>query len=634
MKNVIPATIAIKDGICRVGLSMEEISDLALAGKEKRAFKCSTRDLPIFMSKHFDRAHEEFQIKADSDRDFISSLKPIWGATTVASTMYIAHLAGINTFVTGGTGGVHRGGETTMDISADITELAQTPVVVVSAGIKSILDIQRTLESLETHGVPTVSYRTDEFPAFFSKRSGVISPARLDSSREVALAYLANRHLGRQAGMLVAVPNEDPAGDAVENAIQEALHEATEKNIKGRDVTPYVLNFVANKTGGESLKSNISLVKQNALVGSDIAIAISNEIKKANVNTEIFNFRHSQFSPKCILKKKSKGNYFDSSVSEKSSRVIVIGGAVIDLVAKPNSDSDLILGTSNPGSYIECDGGVGRNVAEVLGRLGKEPILYSAVGNDSRGKAILSRLEEDCKVKGVEYGVRIVDDMNTATYLALLDSHGDLHTAIADMNVLNQIPSPDFNLLRNADIIVFDANPPIEILIKTAECAVKMGVKVCFEPTSVPKASIIPDTFLSCLTYTLPNIDELYAMSKYDQSINKVEENDSDTISNIKLATSDLLKKMHPDGAFVIVTMGANGVLLASKDDRNTLYQHFPAEEGIDVQNSTGAGDTLCGAFVGALLDGHDEVKAVKIGMNAALKSVMCPNKTISPFIK
>ena len=162
--------------------------------------------------------------------------------------MRLAHFAGISTFVTGGTGGVHRGGETTMDVSSDLTELGRTPIVVVSAGVKSILDISRTLETLETFGVPTVSFGTDDFPAFFSPSSGVPSPTRVDSSEEIASAFWTTRALGMPNGMLVAVPNTDPAGEAVEQAIQETLREADDLGIQGRDVTPYILKRVSEKT--------------------------------------------------------------------------------------------------------------------------------------------------------------------------------------------------------------------------------------------------------------------------------------------------------------------------------------------------------------------------------------------------
>jgi len=262
LKGVVPATIAVRDGICRVGLSDDELHDLAKAGMEGRAQKCSTRDIPMVMAN---------AAKQETEK------QPMWGATTVASTMKLAHLAGISTFVTGGIGGVHRNGEKSLDISSDLTELGRTPVVVVSAGIKSILDIQRTIEVLETNCVPTYGWQTDEFPAFFSPTSGIPTPARADSSKEIADAYWFARHLQLPQGMLIGVANNDPAGSNVEAAIQAALKESEELNIRGRDVTPYILKYVAEKTGGDSLKSNMALVRRNAEVGAEIAIAIANQ---------------------------------------------------------------------------------------------------------------------------------------------------------------------------------------------------------------------------------------------------------------------------------------------------------------------------------------------------------------------
>ena len=188
-KGVVPATIAVLDGICRVGLSSAQLEDLAKAGEEGRAKKCSTRDLPCLLA---------------TQREFNADVGHQWGATTVASTMKLAHAAGIATFVTGGIGGVHRGGHDSLDISADLTELSRTPVIVVSAGIKSILDIQRTLEVLETNSVPTVGWRTDEFPAFFSPHSGVSSPMKMDTAAQVASAYLAARALDLPQGYVMS----------------------------------------------------------------------------------------------------------------------------------------------------------------------------------------------------------------------------------------------------------------------------------------------------------------------------------------------------------------------------------------------------------------------------------------------
>ena len=425
-KGVIPATIAVKDGYCRVGLTSEELQDLAISGIENRAAKCSTRDLPFILAnkkKHPDGGNQSQ-----------------WGATTVASTMHIAHLAGIQTFVTGGTGGVHRGAESTMDVSADLLELARTPVIVVSAGVKSILDIDRTLEMLETNGVPVAAFRTNEFPAFFSPSSGVRSPARVDTAEEVAEAFVKGLDIGLGSGMLVAVPNEDPAGEAVEHAIQETIDEANKLGIAGRDVTPYILKTVAEKTKGESLKSNTALVKGNASVGADIAVAISKYVAEKRRDKILPAVEWQPLSPASQGEHEQVNPILDKEL--EPSRVVIMGGSVIDLIAKPCEDQKLLPGTSNPGLCYESDGGVGRNIAEVLGRLGSKPTLFTAVGKDARGRSLIQRMEREYDINKERQCVEIVSESNTATYLAVLESDGDLHTAIADMGVLENIPVP------------------------------------------------------------------------------------------------------------------------------------------------------------------------------------------------
>jgi pseudouridine-5'-phosphate glycosidase len=196
----------------------------------------------------------------------------------VAATMYMAHRAGIGVFATGGIGGVHRGAERTMDVSADLVELGATPVTVVCAGAKSILDLPRTLEVLETEGVPVVGFGTDEFPAFFSRESGLAVPHRVDSVAELAALVTAHRDLGLPGGILVA--NPIPAADAVPAAeigarIEEALADADRAGVSGKDVTPYLLGRIVELTGGRSLTANVALVRNNAALAADLAVALA-----------------------------------------------------------------------------------------------------------------------------------------------------------------------------------------------------------------------------------------------------------------------------------------------------------------------------------------------------------------------
>lgn len=245
--GAVPATIAIIDGVLKVGLTEEEIEFL---GTSKDVVKASRRDLPFIISKK------------------------LTGATTVATTMILADLAGVRVFATGGIGGVHRGAEKTFDISADLQELANTNVAVICAGAKSILDIGLTLEYLETNGVPVVGFGTDEFPAFYTRRSGFGVDYRVDSSMEVATALKAKWDLNLKGGMVIGNPihtEHEMDYDTITNAIESALKEAEEKNIAGKKVTPFLLDKVKTITAGKSLDSNIELVYNNARVAAQIA---------------------------------------------------------------------------------------------------------------------------------------------------------------------------------------------------------------------------------------------------------------------------------------------------------------------------------------------------------------------------
>jgi pseudouridine-5'-phosphate glycosidase len=247
--GALPATIAILGGRIKVGLDDSALQRLA---KGRDIAKVSTREIPWLVA---------------AGRD---------GATTVAATMRIAALAGIRVFATGGIGGVHRGAGTSFDISADLTELGRTSVAVVSAGIKSILDIAATLERLETLAVPVVVYRADQFPSFYSRDSGLPAPLRLDSATEIALTMQAKWALGLVGGISIA--NPIPADDEIpaarmDGAIQAALAEMERRGISGQETTPFLLARVAEITGGDSLKANIALVKNNARLAAEIAAA-------------------------------------------------------------------------------------------------------------------------------------------------------------------------------------------------------------------------------------------------------------------------------------------------------------------------------------------------------------------------
>ena len=246
-EGVMPATIAIINGRIKIGLTKEEIEYL---GTADNVLKVSRRDFPLVIAKKMN------------------------GATTVAGTMIAAHMAGIKLFVTGGIGGVHRGAGESFDISADLAELKTTEVAVVCAGVKSILDIGATLEYLETSGVPVITYGTEEFPAFYSRKSGFKSECRLDDPKDIADLINAKADLGLRGGMLIAcpIPEEDEIPyEKMDVVIKEALNECEEQGVKGKRITPFLLSKVKDLTEGSSLEANIKLVLNNARIGAKIA---------------------------------------------------------------------------------------------------------------------------------------------------------------------------------------------------------------------------------------------------------------------------------------------------------------------------------------------------------------------------
>ncbi|KAJ7410526.1 pseudouridine-metabolizing bifunctional protein C1861.05-like isoform X1 [Willisornis vidua] len=285
--GAVPATIGILQGQIHVGLTDEELEFLA---RSKNAVKVSRRDFPFVLSQGLS------------------------GGTTVSGTMIAAHKAGIPVFVTGGIGGVHREGENTMDVSADLTELGRTPVAVVSAGAKSILDIGRTLEYLETQGVCVAAFgESREFPAFFSRQSGFQAPYHVRDEEEAAKLIDSALGLGLSSGVLIAVPcpqERAASGQVIEEAIQQALSEARSKGITGKEVTPFLLQKLTELTDGKSLDSNLALIQNNAKVGSCIAVALSK-----------------------LQKAKRKGNLLGQE-DMTAPQPVVIGGINVDFVAK------------------------------------------------------------------------------------------------------------------------------------------------------------------------------------------------------------------------------------------------------------------------------------------------------------
>ncbi|TRY56110.1 hypothetical protein DNTS_015242 [Danionella cerebrum] len=557
-EGAIPATVGILEGRIHVGLSTDELDFLA---QSKTAQKVSRRDLPYVISQGLS------------------------GGTTVSGTMIAAHKAGIPVFVTGGIGGVHRDGENTLDVSADLTELGRTPIAVVSAGVKSILDIGRTLEFLETQGVCVATYGDSKsFPAFFSQKSGFDSPFHVSTS---------TLSLGLQSGLLFAVPIPEEhaaTGQQIEEAIQTAVAEASLKGVMGRDVTPFILQRVNELTKGKSLQANIALIHNNAKVGSWIACALAERSEK-----------HGNSFRGVIKNKKSKEQ-------KMASRAVVIGGINVDFIAKGTA-KELVFGQTNPGVVCQSFGGVGRNIADCLSRLGCKPLFISAIGKDSHSEAVLNY----CKHMDTSAVARL-QDQRTATYCAVITESGELSLGLGDMDIHQQIQeqyvSEFEDQLSSASLIICDGNIPVSTIDYICCVAKQHTVPVWFEPTDTDKAC---KPFLSeswkALAYASPNLSELCTINRTLQL---------PTPSEIPRSLEDVLSwavaLSRPLLAHLQCVM--KGQLCAV---------HYPAlpvrsEETVNV---SGAGDSFAAAVMVGILQGLDTQICVQMGLLAARFSLL-----------
>ncbi|XP_069019617.1 uncharacterized protein [Embiotoca jacksoni] len=597
-----PATVAVIDGEVHVGLSSEELDHLAQC---KSSLKVSRRDLPYVISKSLS------------------------GGTTVSATMIAAHRAGIPVFVTGGIGGVHRDGENSLDISADLTELGRTPIAVVSAGVKSILDIGRTLEFLETQGVCVATYgASNNFPAFFSPESGCTSAYHVCNPEEAAKLIASTLSLGLQSGVLLAVPIPEEhaaAGQQIEEAIQAALTEASDTGVTGRDVTPFILQNVNELTRGKSLQANIALIHNNAKVGSQIACALSKQMNEKTL--------------------KSKTHLPGKLSKDSESDIVVIGGINVDFIAKGKTKR-LHFGQTNTGSVCQSFGGVGRNIADSLSRLGHRPLFISATGADSNSDAVFNY----CKHMNTS-GVARIEEQSTATYCAVITESGELSIGLGDMDVHQQITEQYVSQfekpLSSATLVCLDGNIPVSTINYVCSVAKKHNINVWYEPTDSEKACkpFLSDAWKS-LSYSSPNLAELCTMNK-TLGVETPAELPStlDEMLCIAVALSrPLLEHLH----CLVVTLGANGVLLCGEHDAGTVNLqpkkqkrkrqlcalHYPALTVTpeETMNVSGAGDSLAGALMAGILQGKDTDSCVRMGLHAARMS-LASQHPIAPIL-
>mmetsp|Transcript_18162 Transcript_18162/g.72745 ORF Transcript_18162/g.72745 Transcript_18162/m.72745 type:complete len:633 (-) Transcript_18162:504-2402(-) len=561
--GAVPATIAVLGGFLRIGLEEDELELLATEGQNMA--KVSRRDLAAVISSGGN------------------------GATTVAGTIIACELSGIKVFATGGIGGVHRGAEHSFDESADLVELSRSSVCVVSAGVKSILDIPKTLERLETLGVSVVTLSADEFPAFYMRKSGKKSPRIAESEAEVARILSASRGLSLASGTLVAVPiPEQFEAKAVKlnQAIDRAIDEAEQNGITGAEITPFVLSKVAQYTGGEALATNRRLAENNAAVAARIAAEY------------------------CHCGSSSQANQGKLRARDG---IVVIGATVLDIYTQPEeTQNGMILGTSNPGTVRTSFGGVARNVAAALGWISELPVdLITAVGDDLIGSEAVSSL----KHIGLPTGNVIrKPGFRTATYVAVHGQDGDMHVAVVDTSLYDS--GPFFSVLRNGSVLrdsryaIVDANLQVAELKLVAEQCLRYGVELMYEPTSVPKSTRMVRTgCLNAVSWMFPNEAEVVEMAT--------------------AAAGRRVRSPH-EGAEVLLNMGVSRVVITRGSKGADLcrkteprYIHFPAVKVERVVNTTGAGDVLAAGVVHAIATGRSDIDAMKFATHAASRSLL-----------
>uniref|UniRef100_UPI00398ED3BA uncharacterized protein isoform X2 n=1 Tax=Pristiophorus japonicus TaxID=55135 RepID=UPI00398ED3BA len=560
--GAVPATIGIVKGKIHVGVTETDLQYLA---ETKDMLKVSRRDLPYILSKGLS------------------------GGTTVSATVLVAHKVGIPLFVTGGVGGVHRDGQNTLDISADLTELGRTPVAVISAGVKSILDIGRTLEYLETHGVCVATFgKTRDFPAFFTPKSGFQSPYNVTDEEEAAQLIANAQKFGQDSGVLIAVPvPEEQAASSllIEDAIQQAVAEARDNGILGKDVTPFILDRIYKLTQGISLTTNIALIKNNAKVGSRIACALARQ-------------NYHKYS---TLSQPPRGKH------SAPAQPVVIGGCNVDYIAKVKQGDMVFGGPTNRGTVRQSLGGVGRNLADCLSRLGLNPLFISAIGSDANGDAVLricSHMDTGA--------IAMLPEHSTAVYCAVITATGELSLGLGDMDIHRQITeqyvSKFVEQLQSASFVCLDGNIPTSTINYVCSVAKEHKVPVLFEPTDITNACKPFETdSWKALAYTTPNLMELRAMNEALGL--PVPAELPSVIDDVIGVALDMSRPLLEHLQCAIVTLGQHGVLLCGRSEKGTIslqpkkapqsvpgkicgiYYPAIAAEAEEILNVSGTGD-------------------------------------------
>lgn len=606
-----PATIAILNGRIKVGLSEIDLQTLAKK-QSKEVTKCSRRDLAFLVSQGRS------------------------GGTTVAATMLIANKVGLKIFATGGIGGVHQQGHITMDISADLIELGRTSLAVVCSGVKSILDIPRTLEFLETQGVCVTTYGSPEyvFPDFFTRDSGSCVSFNLQNPDEAARLIRTSDEMQLQSGILIAVPIPAQfAADksAIKAAIAQAHREANEQHLSGKEVTPFLLAAIAKITGGNSLQANIALIKNNASTAAKIAKALygSNEI-------------------------------YSISTASAVSAPLVIGASILDLTLTIQDKMPEILdGATYRTKAKQSAGGVGRNIAEGLFKLYGTTNFISRVGNDQLGKSLISLMPE-----ALQSSICVDPEYSTSLCSVIFDKAGDCKLVLGNMEIHGNITPKHVEmheeLLQKTPLIIMDGN----LSVQTMECILQLAKKynkpVFFEPTDMRisgKPFKLSQSLRHQIKFISPNIYELKQIVETITN-ESIVWNEKKILSKDKLLreTKRLLKLIEQEFDCILVTLGHHGIVLSllarateiplfdansgkyqlfeQTNDAKRILCYYPAQSVSNIVNVSGAGDSFTSGFITGLLRGYNIDRAVTFGFLAAECSLQAESAVPAEYFR
>lgn len=562
-----PVTTGVMNGKIKAGFSVSELKELAMS--------VNTVDKPIKVSRH--NIYNCRNIK--------------YGGTTVSGAMIVAQKLGIKIFATGGIGGVHREVESTMDISTDLRELGRTPICVVSSGIKSFLDIPKTLEFLETEGVFVCTINSKGFPGFFTRSSGCKSPNNLESIEQVVMIIKDMIKFQLKSGMLVAVPipnSLEKEGTIIQQAITKSLENAKAAKMAGSFITPFVLNQINLLTQGKSLKLNVDLIKNNVRVAAKLAVALQGERRT-----------YSKPSHQPV-----------ASNSNSKSKFLVVGGSVLDINRTIKDTSVVSLETLVRNATYDCTtlqtcGGVGRNLAEVFHRLNEKCYFLSALGTDHKSDFIFENS------KFLDFSrVKMISGIETANISIISCQNKEILFHIGNLSIFQSI-TPNYveshltELKDNVEMICLDGNVPQETMEYVIVFAKLNGIKIFVESTDVLLANkplrIVDKLkhFQSPVDIISPNILEFF------QIINCIGENKLHHDFQLDPPKNDPVRTFHHIKSIMrntnlldfipnwIIKFGSAGVIFASKKDMFFLRQSMFFVPKRNILKTSGAGDCL-----------------------------------------